>query len=282
MFRDEFIQTELVPVWSLGLTDKTECPICYSEFTDPVKLPCNDNHVYCRECIEHWLNDATRNSCPECRHVLFELTTPEEPQAEPAEEDLEPNDDDNYEEPEFFVFGVSEEGQYAYADMDLEAMYSWNDYRLHDAAGTQVVRVPGEENVPITGQGYINRTEMGGALIAIGNFILDTRARWNPRRPYSVHLQEYWNQLLHWVYQICILENQGRTVDVATMPEQWRARLQQEMPGLYVFFLGSEFVQPQGAWRPYQADFVIVLEFLAYVAFARQRAQDQDAEMGDT
>ena len=54
--------------------DETSCGICmdpYGTTDDPesrVRLPCG--HLMGRKCIERWL--GMRNTCPLCRHVLFE------------------------------------------------------------------------------------------------------------------------------------------------------------------------------------------------------------------
>ena len=65
----------------IGLGDipnVTSCNICMESFgstedpesESPVQIPCG--HVMGRKCISRWLE--TSNSCPMCRHVLFEQT----------------------------------------------------------------------------------------------------------------------------------------------------------------------------------------------------------------
>ncbi|XP_052003252.1 zinc-binding protein A33 [Xyrauchen texanus] len=42
------------------------CPVCMSDFSDPVSLPCE--HTFCRQCIKSYLeSSAGANKCPECR-----------------------------------------------------------------------------------------------------------------------------------------------------------------------------------------------------------------------
>ncbi|XP_051574878.1 zinc-binding protein A33 [Myxocyprinus asiaticus] len=43
------------------------CPVCMSDFSDPVSLPCE--HTFCRQCITSYLesSSAGANKCPECR-----------------------------------------------------------------------------------------------------------------------------------------------------------------------------------------------------------------------
>ena len=58
----------------IDFPNETNCNICMEHFGDtedsesPVQLPCH--HVVGRNCISRWLE--TKNSCPFCRHVLFE------------------------------------------------------------------------------------------------------------------------------------------------------------------------------------------------------------------
>uniref|UniRef100_A0A672KTT9 RING-type domain-containing protein n=1 Tax=Sinocyclocheilus grahami TaxID=75366 RepID=A0A672KTT9_SINGR len=42
------------------------CPVCLSDFNDPVSLPCE--HVFCRQCITSYLElHEGAHKCPECR-----------------------------------------------------------------------------------------------------------------------------------------------------------------------------------------------------------------------
>lgn len=46
----------------------TECPLCISEFTDPVYTKCN--HKFCKECIEDYIDNGG-TTCPVCRQDLI-------------------------------------------------------------------------------------------------------------------------------------------------------------------------------------------------------------------
>lgn len=75
--RGEIILTMLEPV--VGPIDPEErCMICLDPFPAPtdedrgpaVQLVCR--HAYCRGCIMTWLLEKPNNSCPYCRHQLWE------------------------------------------------------------------------------------------------------------------------------------------------------------------------------------------------------------------
>lgn len=50
-----------------SVDENYKCSICNEPFQYPVTTPCD--HSYCRECIEHWLDEGY-SSCPGCRHPL--------------------------------------------------------------------------------------------------------------------------------------------------------------------------------------------------------------------
>jgi hypothetical protein len=50
----------------------TECPACWHEFDDPVRLECG--HRFCEDCIRPWLDG--NNSCPVCRRALYNPDRP--------------------------------------------------------------------------------------------------------------------------------------------------------------------------------------------------------------
>jgi uncharacterized CHY-type Zn-finger protein len=74
------------------LSDKTECPICFSDYTfhseitaallpsdpRPVKLSCN--HIMCLPCLRQWTVENSSNSdkCPTCRGTILPQSNPQE------------------------------------------------------------------------------------------------------------------------------------------------------------------------------------------------------------
>uniref|UniRef100_A0A0K0G4I4 RING-type domain-containing protein n=1 Tax=Strongyloides venezuelensis TaxID=75913 RepID=A0A0K0G4I4_STRVS len=44
----------------------SQCGICYSNFTNPIKLDCN--HIFCKECISTWFD--RKDTCPLCRTMV--------------------------------------------------------------------------------------------------------------------------------------------------------------------------------------------------------------------
>ncbi|CAD8212275.1 unnamed protein product [Paramecium octaurelia] len=64
------------------MSQQENCSICFEDYVDPIKLPCN--HIFCRECIVVALEQ--RQSCPICRRLccnyinspFLSITEPEE------------------------------------------------------------------------------------------------------------------------------------------------------------------------------------------------------------
>eukprot|EP00741_Cyanophora_paradoxa_P017789 tig00021017_g17181.t1 len=46
-----------------------ECGICMQIFRDPTEVNCPEGHVFCKECIDRWIDEARRRdcTCPSCR-----------------------------------------------------------------------------------------------------------------------------------------------------------------------------------------------------------------------
>ena len=74
-------QLERIPEGQLST--ESFCMICHIEYGGdsgevPVRLPCN--HHVGLHCIRTWLSHDSRNSCPMCRRVFFEVIDEEEEQ----------------------------------------------------------------------------------------------------------------------------------------------------------------------------------------------------------
>ena len=72
---------QLVKIPKDEFSNESSCMICHGEYdTDSVdaavRLPCN--HHVGLECISTWLSQDSKNSCPMCRHVFFEVVDEEE------------------------------------------------------------------------------------------------------------------------------------------------------------------------------------------------------------
>lgn len=85
--RSDFLSSGLAPVTDLSNLDSKDCPICYEALKDAFHVPCNESHVFDRECIELWVKGKGNNTCPTCRAVLFEL-----PQDEISSDEEDEND----------------------------------------------------------------------------------------------------------------------------------------------------------------------------------------------
>ena len=62
--KKEFLAT-LEPV------EHSDCSICKTPMTSPVRLPCQGAHEFCKACITEWFNQSNSNECPMCRQPLF-------------------------------------------------------------------------------------------------------------------------------------------------------------------------------------------------------------------
>ncbi|XP_075701370.1 E3 ubiquitin/ISG15 ligase TRIM25-like [Rhinoderma darwinii] len=58
---------------SADLRDELLCSICLNIYTDPVTLQCG--HNFCRECIDHVLEQSGGHRCPDCRAEFPERPT---------------------------------------------------------------------------------------------------------------------------------------------------------------------------------------------------------------
>jgi hypothetical protein len=57
-----------------GHAAKEDCPTCWDEIHDPIRLVCG--HRFCKDCILPWLTGTSAaDSCPICKRVLF-INTP--------------------------------------------------------------------------------------------------------------------------------------------------------------------------------------------------------------
>ncbi|KAK4627206.1 hypothetical protein CLAFUW4_04802 [Fulvia fulva] len=65
---DDYVRE--LPAPSQFVSAGSSCSICYEPFTDAVQLPCRGEHIFCRGCIQEWLEDA--NTCPLDRELLIE------------------------------------------------------------------------------------------------------------------------------------------------------------------------------------------------------------------
>ena len=64
--REDFLATQLEPV------KHADCPICQEESTNPVSLPCQGKHEFCKHCITNWFNQPGVETCPNCRQRLID------------------------------------------------------------------------------------------------------------------------------------------------------------------------------------------------------------------
>lgn len=54
----------------LPFPDDQECPICYEMVTRKESQVLKCKHIFHTSCIQRWLGDMNKNSCPTCRAVI--------------------------------------------------------------------------------------------------------------------------------------------------------------------------------------------------------------------
>jgi hypothetical protein len=62
--KKEFLASDMEPV------EHPDCAVCKEPMTEPVRLPCQGRHEYCKACITEWLQRPRNRSCPMCRQTL--------------------------------------------------------------------------------------------------------------------------------------------------------------------------------------------------------------------
>ncbi|XP_065836658.1 RING finger protein 151-like isoform X2 [Oscarella lobularis] len=51
-----------------ALESRFQCDVCHCTLKDPAVTPCR--HIFCKVCIERWLDNGRRTTCPTCRSRL--------------------------------------------------------------------------------------------------------------------------------------------------------------------------------------------------------------------
>ncbi|CAK4032296.1 Hypothetical predicted protein [Lecanosticta acicola] len=169
-------------------------------------------------------------------------------------------------------------------------MYYWYDVRGHAENGEQTTWVWDQNQIDyvqhnVSGQVNVDKETLSLALVTMGNYILEMAAR-RHHRPYSVLQQGQWAAMLDQVRQQFIDRFDWQHFDVATMPTQWRDELRDSSQDMFIPFLGlhrDNVTVNLADWAPYQQDLMILLEYLAYAAWAeeRRRSEERDSHMVD-
>ena len=66
--KKDLLATGLEPI------EHEDCAICKDPMKDPVRVPCNGKHAFCKACITKWLKQPNTTTCPLCRQVLCSIT----------------------------------------------------------------------------------------------------------------------------------------------------------------------------------------------------------------
>lgn len=63
-----FFATHMMPI--SDYPENMSCPICKDPVTEAVKVACEAEHIFCKECVSAWL--TTNKTCPLDREILYE------------------------------------------------------------------------------------------------------------------------------------------------------------------------------------------------------------------
>jgi hypothetical protein len=207
--REEFLATGLEPV------EPDWCSICLmtAPLDEPVVVKCDGRHKFCRECITTWLNGPNKNTCPNCRQVLFEVNDP----ADPADFDglIDPSDDSEEEEVDpavarrlrrshigdaFRANGFAEiTWNRAYVPpADLYTSFhndiQWSQVSLRESARAAREWLVNDRGLLEDGGQTITANALGASITVMGNLLMTLNTL--ERRPWSDADRDTWEEIV--------------------------------------------------------------------------------------
>ncbi|KAF2163745.1 hypothetical protein M409DRAFT_25929 [Zasmidium cellare ATCC 36951] len=257
--REQFFTTGFISTPAPADISITECGICLEKFQTPVTLSCHPSHVFCLDCIAHWLREA--DACPLCKTKLFD-TNPI-----PLRRRIiyQAHDILRQRGPAHNIenFGT---GPYDGTAVDFDNVMWGNEIavwwldsgffapgRFNDRNGVQA----------IAGTGVINMVIHATPFAMLGNYIPAISEVQN--RPYTAQQREHWTLVLTALRNI-LKQNEGRVMD--TSPQAMLSKLRKVMKHLpdvsRIQFLRQV---PHGLEDArLRADFMCLLDFVAVLA----------------
>lgn len=239
--RESFLKSGLVLATSPNAGDTFT--VCTEAPTLPSTLPCK--HTFCKTCIETWLTQRSRNTCPTCRHVLFALDETDRPPVRSERMVL-------------MTAAMTHAGLLGGSYLRLSDEININISDLYRAAAQANLWLSEEFHPAATGPAVFNRQRLGVQVVAMGNLLLGyARARGSA---YSEEQIRQWRVLMKALYQI-IQRYDGRCMDAMIVPRVLREELRKNVAqgGLLdeSFFEGN--VRPDSV----AADLDLLLLYLA-------------------
>lgn len=215
--RAAFLATGLVPVENTTAA----CSICYCEPMDnPVKLPCDGGHVFCRECITTWLKQPAACTCPMDRKTLF--TTDQDQDAGPTAPDATRREQAIRALRASGLASASRIGTHFEDSAPFAAVERFDDNI--PLIRSQVMRSTARafdiitwNNIPRTmGTVRFQVSSLGTELIAMANLLKHMAFQQARPRPYA-SAENPWSQIVVAVWQI-LSPKQGIELDALVVP----------------------------------------------------------------
>lgn len=275
--REEFLERGLLKVDQIAPGVGETCPIRTGTFDDPVRPPCSEMHVYCRECVTAWLGSQARNTCPTCREVLFSLPADPSADDEVVGPPLHGTDFSRFPG----IAGTAEAGRVP-DEPEWGPLEHWRAHRqANTLEGEQVVQMRDEsgdgnlQDTVIKGTAYLERNRLTRYLLSICNTVLldaDLEGR-----AYDLADQIAWNTLMYMIFIDLFPRVEPTTCDVVSLPNDWMRQLRELFPDgqareLFAPWLGGEG-EPLPATEM-AADLSQTLNQLAFVAWIEQNKRE--------
>lgn len=225
--KKDLLATGLEPI------EHEDCAICKDPMEDPVRVPCNGKHAFCKACITTWLKQSNTTTCPSCRQVLCSVPADDEVVRVPPP----PANNRVIRDPQRFAsvaqrirvrdaFSTSGLGRFVFhderehTDTPIPELIIFGDeirwsYPLlsslsHDAR----TMLTSPLNSQHEGALFVDAEALGCCLTLMGNIIMRTAA--NDNREYNDATKEAWDKTILAIWRL-IAPHHGTRLDSKAM-----------------------------------------------------------------
>ena len=215
--KQEFLASDLEPM------EHPECSICKVAMTEPVRLPCQGRHEFCRVCITEWLKRPRIKTCPMCRQTLCR---PKHNYPDPPE----PMSIELLFRHETVMYGFVQSGLGRFLDpqsdfpnnTDPAWMETFHDAFRFSEEHLQRLSVPARAMLvnPLQTQAkgalLIDAEALGSSLVLMGNVMMRSQRYDDDRERWSQASLDTWAKMLLTIWQL-LSPHDGIRVDSRAM-----------------------------------------------------------------